>query len=87
MLLASLQQQSSATVTKQLAEYFKLHQEVLLVPIFEDHMKSTTTANGTITGKMHFAEFSMGYRCHSYVLIDVFFMSLKNNTGIRKQFT
>ena len=77
MLLASLQRQSSTTVTNQLAEYFKLHQEVFSVPIFEDYMKSTDKANSIITGKTHFAEFSMGYRCHSYIFIDVPFMSFK----------
>eukprot|EP00112_Aurelia_sp_Birch-Aquarium-sp1_P005752 Seg1652.5 transcript_id=Seg1652.5/GoldUCD/mRNA.D3Y31 product="hypothetical protein" protein_id=Seg1652.5/GoldUCD/D3Y31 len=48
---ASLQRQNSVAVVNQLAEYFKLHQEVFSVPMLEDYVTNTDKACSIITGQ------------------------------------
>ena len=50
IFLASLQRQSSAAVVNQLAEYYKLHQEIHSAPILEDYVRNADKACSIITG-------------------------------------
>lgn len=49
-IAVSLQRQSSVAVVNQLAEYFKLHQEVYSAPMLEDYVTNTDKACSIITG-------------------------------------
>eukprot|EP00794_Sanderia_malayensis_P014508 gene14508-16017_t len=49
--IASLNRNSSTTIVNQLAEYFKLHEELFSVPIVDKFMDNTDKASSILTGQ------------------------------------